>query len=72
VVSNDIICVPSIIGIRPLFQDILTELHAIKAYWESGGIAPLILWPRHEMELSGQLHSPADLPPGKEPLVHIG
>jgi hypothetical protein len=26
---------------------LLTEHHAIKAYWESGGITPLILWPRH-------------------------
>jgi hypothetical protein len=25
----------------------LTEHHAMKAYWGSGGIAPLILWPRH-------------------------
>jgi hypothetical protein len=25
----------------------LTKHHAMKAYWESGGIAPLILWPQH-------------------------
>jgi hypothetical protein len=25
----------------------LTEHNAIEAYWGSGGIAPLILWPRH-------------------------
>jgi hypothetical protein len=25
----------------------LTKHHAMKAYWGSGGIAPLILWPRH-------------------------
>jgi hypothetical protein len=31
-----------------------------------GGIA------RHYMEVSGQLHAPAVLPPGKEPLVPIG
>jgi hypothetical protein len=37
-----------------------------------GGIAPLILWPRHEMEVSGQLHALAALPPGKEPLLPIG
>jgi hypothetical protein len=24
------------------------------------------------MEVNGQLHAPAALPPGKEPLVHIG
>jgi hypothetical protein len=24
-----------------------TKHHAMKAYWGSGGIAPLILWPRH-------------------------
>jgi len=34
----------------------------MKAYWGSGGIA----------EVSGQLHAPAALPPGKEPLVPIG
>jgi hypothetical protein len=28
--------------------------------------------PRHYMEVSGQLHAPAALPPGKEPLVPIG
>jgi hypothetical protein len=39
----------------------------MKAYWESGGIAPLILWPRHYMEASGQLHAPAALTPGKNP-----
>jgi hypothetical protein len=37
---------------------LLTEHHAMKAYWESGGTAPLILWPRHWMEVSGQLQSP--------------
>jgi hypothetical protein len=25
----------------------LTEHHALKAYWGSGGTAPPILWPRH-------------------------
>jgi len=25
----------------------LTEHHAMKAYWGSGGIAPRIIWPRH-------------------------
>jgi len=51
---------------------LLTKHHAMKAYWWSGCIAPLILWPRHWMEVSGQLHVPAALPPGKEPLVPIG
>jgi hypothetical protein len=32
----------------------------MKAYWGNGG------------EVSGQLHAPAALPPGKEPLVTIG
>jgi hypothetical protein len=41
----------------------------MKAYWGSGGIAPLILWPQHLMEVSGQFHAPATLPPEKEPLV---
>jgi hypothetical protein len=35
----------------------------MKAYWESGSIAPLILWPRQYMVVSGQLHAPATLPP---------
>jgi len=38
----------------------------------SGGIAPLILRPRHQMEMSGQLHALADLPPGKVHPVPIG
>jgi hypothetical protein len=44
----------------------------MKACWGNGGTAPLILWPRHYMEVSGQLHAPATLPPGKEPLVPTG
>jgi hypothetical protein len=43
----------------------------MKAYWESGGIASVILWPRHYVEVSGQLHSPAALPPGKESLYPL-
>jgi hypothetical protein len=35
----------------------------MEAYWGSGGIAQLILYPRHFMEVSGQLHAPAALPP---------
>jgi hypothetical protein len=50
----------------------LTEHHAMEAYWGSGGIAPLILWPWHEMEVSGRRHAPAALPLGKEPLLPIG
>jgi len=26
----------------------LTKHHAMKTYWGNGGIAPLILWPRHK------------------------
>jgi hypothetical protein len=37
----------------------------------SGGIAPLIIWPRHQIEVTGRLHAPAALPPGKEPPVPI-
>jgi hypothetical protein len=36
------------------------------------GIAPLILWPRHYMEVISQIHALAALYPGKEPLVPIG
>jgi hypothetical protein len=39
----------------------------MKVYWGSGGIAPLILWRWHLVEVSGQLHAPAAFPPGKEP-----
>jgi len=31
----------------------------MEAYWGSGGKAPLILWPQHYMEVSGQVHAPA-------------
>jgi hypothetical protein len=44
----------------------------MKAYRANGGIAPLILWPRYQMEVSGQLHAPATLTPEKERLVPIG
>jgi len=39
----------------------------MKTYWGSGGIASRILWPRHYMEVNGQFHAPAALPPGKVP-----
>jgi hypothetical protein len=44
----------------------------MEAYWGSEGIAPLILWPWHQMEVSGQLYDLATLPPEKEPVVPIG
>jgi len=47
----------------------LTKHQARKAYWGSGGIAPHIdLGTRWRC---GQLHAPAALPPGKEPLLPI-
>jgi hypothetical protein len=51
----------------------LIEHHSMKAYWGSGGgIAPRILWRRHLMEVSAQLHAPAALPPGKRaPGTHL-
>jgi hypothetical protein len=45
----------------------LNKHHAMKEYWRSGGITPLILWPRHYMEMSGQLHAPAALPQERTP-----
>jgi hypothetical protein len=57
---------------RSLSPCVLTKHHAMKVYWGSGCIAPLILCPRHQMEVSGQLHAPAALPPGKKPLVPLG
>jgi hypothetical protein len=44
----------------------------MKAYWGSGGIAPRILCPWHEMEVSGQVHAPAASLPRKETPVSIG
>jgi hypothetical protein len=43
----------------------------MKVYLESECIAPLILWPWHYMEVSGQLHAPVALLPEKEHLVLI-
>jgi hypothetical protein len=43
----------------------LTEHHTMKTYWGNGGIAPRILWSRHWMQVSGQLHALATLPPGE-------
>jgi hypothetical protein len=39
----------------------------MKVYWGSGFIAPRIIWPRHQMEVIGQLHAPVALPQGKSP-----
>jgi hypothetical protein len=39
----------------------------MKTYWGIGGVTPRILDPRHEMEVTGQLHTPAALPQGKSP-----
>jgi hypothetical protein len=44
----------------------------MNVHWGNGGIAPRISWTRYQMEVSGQLHAPAALPQGKEPLVPIG
>jgi hypothetical protein len=38
----------------------------------SGGIASHILWPRHYMEVNGQLHDPAALTLRKEPPLPTG
>jgi len=52
---------------------LLTEHHTIKANGGSGGIAPCILdLGIRFLEVSGQLHSPVTLLPGKVPLVPIG
>jgi hypothetical protein len=45
----------------------LTKHHPIKTYWGSGSIAPRFLWPRHWVEMRGQLHVPAALPQRKSP-----
>jgi hypothetical protein len=41
----------------------ITEHHAMKGCWGSGGVTPLILELRHFMGVSGQLHAPAALLP---------
>jgi hypothetical protein len=43
----------------------------MKAYMESRDIAALILNTRHYVEVSGQLHVQATLPPGKESMLPI-
>jgi hypothetical protein len=45
----------------------LTKHHAMEAYQGSGGIAPLILWPWHLMEVSGQQTPRPLYPQGKSP-----
>jgi hypothetical protein len=50
----------------------LTKHHATKTYWGSGGTDPRIFRPWRLMEVSGQFHAPATLPPGKDPPVPIG
>jgi hypothetical protein len=50
----------------------LTKHHAMKTYWESGCIVPRILDIGTRLEVSGQLHALAALPPGKESPVSIG
>jgi hypothetical protein len=41
------LCCESVVESSQNMHITLTEHHAVKAYRESGGIAPLILWPRH-------------------------
>jgi hypothetical protein len=43
----------------------------MKAYWGSEGIAPRIIWPRHYMEVSGQLYVPTALPQKKITFINI-
>jgi hypothetical protein len=51
---------------------LLTEHHPMMAYWGSRGI-PLRIPDLGTMwEVSGQLHAPAALPPGKVLLIPIG
>jgi hypothetical protein len=50
----------------------LADHYAMKAYWGSESMASRVLWPRHWMEVNCQLHAPAALHPGKDPLLPIG
>jgi hypothetical protein len=49
----------------------LIKHHTMKAYGEVL-YRSTFSWLRHELEVSGQLHAPAALPPGKELPVPIG
>jgi hypothetical protein len=51
---------------------IFTFYHAMEACWESGGIAPPILDLITRWKVSGHLHAPAALLPGKDPMIPIG
>jgi len=44
----------------------------MNTYWGNGNIAPRILRPQQYMEVSGHLHVPTALPPGKELSVPVG
>jgi hypothetical protein len=51
----------------------LIEHQTMKTYGVKEGIAPRILNLVRQMDVSGQLHAPADLPPkGKAPGTHCG
>jgi hypothetical protein len=43
----------------------------MKVYWGSVGIGPCILGPRYWMEMNGQIHDPAALPPQNGPPLPI-
>jgi hypothetical protein len=48
----------------------LTEHHAMKANWGSRGIAPLILWPRHYIEVSWSFTARPLYPQWRSPGTH--
>jgi hypothetical protein len=52
--------------VKVKFSLCLTKHHAMKIYWEWRDSSTHSL-PQHWMEVSGQLHAPATLLPGKEP-----
>jgi hypothetical protein len=43
----------------------------MKAYWGVEVYLQVVLWPRHYIEVSGQLHVPAALPQGKSPCYQL-
>jgi len=61
----------SYVKVNVMFSLCINIHHAMKTYWGSGGISPRIPWPRHCMDVSGQLHTPSASRSGKEPMEHF-
>jgi hypothetical protein len=63
------------LNVKPIY--LMAKVEVVPVLFINGaprreGIAPLILDLGTRIEVSGQLHAPAALPPGKEPVVLTG